>query len=204
MMSSAIALLSRFKLMFVLGTFWTASISNTLPTQVEPKLCIEDIERGVYNCNNIPLVVLPSKSIPSNTKVLLLANSNLNNSIPPLASVGLVNLVTLDLSNNHISSFDDNLFTNLTSLRYLDIRGNKVLATSPLPGGVFSSLHHLETLKVTISQIAVTNVEIFLEESMAFRHSLKQLCVQQGDLSIGVYIASQFRQLNTLVTFSKR
>ena len=165
--------------MLVNNIFWIADVSSSLLAQP----CLTDADKDIYNCNNVQLGVLPS-TIPPNTRVLLLSNSNLTNTVPPLAAFGLVHLTTLDLSYNKINSFYEHTFTNLTALTYLDIRGNYVL-NSFLPKGVFSSLHRLETLKVTISQMTDINVNSFLEESATFRLSLKHLILQQGDLSVG-------------------
>ena len=112
-----------------------------------------------------------------------MSNYNLSNTVPSLAVAGLVYLTVLDLFYNKINSLDENTFTNLTALTFLDMRGNYVL-NSFLPKGVVSSLHRLNLLKKTILQMSDVNVNNFLEESATFRHSLKHPNIQQGDLSV--------------------
>ena len=177
-----------------LGICVRVCLSSTTAKKI---LCTENISQGIYNCNNVPLGVLLSNSFFSNTRCLLLSNSSLQ-AIPPLAAINLTNLITLDLSNNMINSFDKDTFANLTFLKYLDIRGNKVLELTPLPKGVFNSLYRLEGLKITIMNMVAANVDRFVDESVVFRESLNFLSIQKGSLKAGAYIASQFGQLTSL------
>ncbi|BFZ13450.1 hypothetical protein BsWGS_16489 [Bradybaena similaris] len=82
-------------------------------------------------------------SLPPSVTDLRLSRNNLS-SVPTLVSV-LTKLVSLDLSNNHITNITDTTFANLTLLDSLYLQDNPISTISPT---AFASLKSLQTLYI--------------------------------------------------------
>jgi Leucine-rich repeat (LRR) protein len=72
--------------------------------------------------------------LANNLTELLLSSNEISTVNPSAFSGGLHNLTVLYLDNNRISWLDENTFTDLPSLAYLSLAGNRLTS---LPDGIF-------------------------------------------------------------------
>ena len=156
----------------------------------------DELKRLKYDCTDQQLPFFPS-DVPNNTQVLILKNSMQNPVIPSFKSMNLANLQVLDLSSNRISYLAGDTFKGMKSLLSLDIRGNDVLTTSPIPRGLFADLTGITTLKIKGDNFNTTVINRLIEEIKPLKE-LKSFVYQYGDAKAAVSIAGELSQLTSL------
>ena len=180
------------KILFIMVTSIWAMTHNALTTKCS--ISNDSIGRLVYNCEGNNLLDFPS-NIPNNTLVLLLRRTMKSPTVPPFHSKGLGMLQVLDLSWNSINYLSSDTFKHMTSLLSLDIRGNNVF--SSIPEGFFSYLVSLNILQIDGNVLSFENSFRFIKETRDLK-SLNSFVFNNGDLKLGVQIASQYVNLTSL------
>uniref|UniRef100_A0A1I7TPT2 Ig-like domain-containing protein n=1 Tax=Caenorhabditis tropicalis TaxID=1561998 RepID=A0A1I7TPT2_9PELO len=113
--------------------------------------CVGD----VVDCSSLDLSDIPN-SIPNNTKILLLSDNEIE-TIDKTRLKGFYFLQTLDLSNNIIRHIDYEFFPNLSNLRVLNLRKNRL---PRIPHGS-DQLEHLEKMDLRSNLISTITAEEF-------------------------------------------
>jgi protein toll len=117
---------------------------------------------------NMPLYQMLESAGVSGVESLVFQNSNLSDTLDSSFLAGLSNLTTLSLHGNGITTLPHDLFREMTTLQYLDLKDNAL----QLPAHVFDHLSGLVTLELGGNQMSRLEVGIFRNLSRLSRLNL--------------------------------
>ncbi|KAK2664813.1 hypothetical protein Ddye_003387 [Dipteronia dyeriana] len=159
--------------------------------------CLTELKLG---SSSLPSVISSSISFKNSSKTLtrlhLFGNHLPNSSIYPLLSNFSTNLVDLDLSSNNLQgAIPDYVFSNMTSLVFLDLGYNQIVG--PLTKS-FGNLCSLKRLSLAFNNLTGHLPQLFSYLSGCSKHTLQTLLLNDNFLSGSLPDFTPFSSLREL------
>ena len=120
---------------------------------------------GSYYRTQCGLTEVPPDIPPTVNEIHL--NNNSISTIQPKAFSHLANCILLSLGQNHLTKISQQMFSGLTSVKYLFLDGNQIFYIQP---GAFSSLPNLLDVSLAHNDLTLFTFNVFCVHESACQH----------------------------------
>ena len=125
----------------------------------------ETSSNGSYNRTQCGLTDVPQDIPPTVTEIHL--DNNSISTIPPNVFSHLTKCTLLSLSHNHLTKISQQMFSGLTSVKYLFLDGNQIFYIQP---GAFSSIPNLSDVRLAHNDLTLFPFDVFCVNVSACHH----------------------------------